>query len=74
MFWYLPPFLGIALVLALTLKQIPLSDTAGMVALGDAVGGEEAAPRSRKAVRHDLEAQSPEAQRLDVPLPGVYGS
>jgi MFS family permease len=41
-FWYLLPFLGIALVLALTLKQIPLSDTAGMVARGEAVGGEEA--------------------------------
>ena len=32
----------IALILALTLKQIPLSDTAGMVAPGEAVGGEEA--------------------------------
>ena len=31
-FWYLLPFLGVALILALTLKQIPLSDTAGMVA------------------------------------------
>jgi hypothetical protein len=41
-FWYLLPFLGIALILALTLKQIPLSDTAGMVARGEAVGGEEA--------------------------------
>jgi EmrB/QacA subfamily drug resistance transporter len=41
-FWYLVPFIGIALVLAITLKQIPLSDTAGMVARGEAVGGEEA--------------------------------
>ncbi|WP_018774700.1 MDR family MFS transporter [Arthrobacter sp. 131MFCol6.1] len=41
-FWYLLPFLVIALILALTLKQIPLSDTAGMVARGEAVGGEEA--------------------------------
>lgn len=42
MFWYLLPFLAVALVLALTLRQIPLSDTAGMVARGEAVGGEEA--------------------------------
>jgi EmrB/QacA subfamily drug resistance transporter len=41
-FWYLVPFIAVALLLALTLKQIPLSDTAGMVARGEAVGGEEA--------------------------------
>ncbi len=41
-FWYLVPFLAVALILAITLKQIPLSDTAGMVARGEAVGGEEA--------------------------------
>ncbi|WP_017198681.1 MDR family MFS transporter [Arthrobacter sp. M2012083] len=41
-FWYLVPFIAIALILAITLKQIPLSDTAGMVARGEAVGGEEA--------------------------------
>jgi hypothetical protein len=41
-FWYLVPFLAIALILALTLKEIPLSDTAGMVARGEALGGEEA--------------------------------
>ncbi|MCU1405470.1 MAG: transporter [Glaciihabitans sp.] len=41
-FWYLIPFILIALVLAIFLKQIPLSDTAGMVARGEAVGGEEA--------------------------------
>lgn len=36
-FWYLTPFLVIALVLACFLKQIPLSDQAGMVARGEAV-------------------------------------
>ncbi|WP_104055182.1 MULTISPECIES: MDR family MFS transporter [unclassified Arthrobacter] len=41
-FWYLIPFLVIALVLALFLKQIPLSDVAGMVARGEAVGGADA--------------------------------
>lgn len=41
-FWYLVPFIAVALILAITLKQIPLSDTAGMVARGEAIGGEEA--------------------------------
>jgi EmrB/QacA subfamily drug resistance transporter len=41
-FWYLIPFIAAAFILAVTLKQIPLSDTAGMVARGEAVGGEEA--------------------------------
>jgi EmrB/QacA subfamily drug resistance transporter len=41
-FWYLVPFLVIAFLLALTLKEIPLSDTAGLVARGEAIGGEEA--------------------------------
>ncbi|MCI2422521.1 MFS transporter [Saccharopolyspora sp. K220] len=41
-FWYLLPFIGIAFVLALILKQIPLSDVAGLVARGEAIGGAEA--------------------------------
>ncbi|MBV1779159.1 MFS transporter [Paeniglutamicibacter sp. ABSL32-1] len=41
-FWYLIPFILIAFVLALFLKQVKLSDTAGMVARGEAIGGEEA--------------------------------
>jgi len=41
-FWYLLPFIGLAFVLALFLKQIPLSDVAGLVARGEAIGGEEA--------------------------------
>jgi len=41
-FWYLIPFMVIALVLALTMKVIPLSGTAGMVARGEAIGGEDA--------------------------------
>ncbi|HXD29406.1 MAG TPA: MDR family MFS transporter [Arthrobacter sp.] len=41
-FWYLVPFILIAFVLALLLKQIPLSETSGMVARGEAVSGEEA--------------------------------
>ncbi|WP_082462531.1 MDR family MFS transporter [Agromyces sp. Leaf222] len=41
-FWYLIPFILAAFVLALFLKQIPLSDEAGMVARGEAITGEEA--------------------------------
>ncbi len=41
-FWYLIPFIALAFVLALFLKQIPLSDVAGLVARGEAVGGDEA--------------------------------
>ena len=42
MFWYLLPFIGIAFLLSLFLKQIPLSDVAGLIARGEAIGGEEA--------------------------------
>ena len=41
-FWYLLPFIVIAFILSLLLKQIPLSDVAGLVARGEAIGGEEA--------------------------------
>ena len=41
-FWFLLPFIGLAFVLSLFLKQIPLSDVAGLVARGEAIGGDEA--------------------------------
>jgi len=41
-FWYLLPFIGVAFLLSLFLKQIPLSDVAGLVARGEAIGGDEA--------------------------------
>ncbi|MGC0366916.1 EmrB/QacA subfamily drug resistance transporter [Rhodococcus sp. 27YEA15] len=41
-FWYLIPFMVIAFLLALFLKQIPLSDQAGLVARGEAISGAEA--------------------------------
>jgi EmrB/QacA subfamily drug resistance transporter len=41
-FWYLLPFIAVAFILSLLLKQIPLSDVAGLVARGEAIGGEEA--------------------------------
>lgn len=42
MFWYLLPFIVVAFLLSLFHKQIPLSDQAGLVARGEAIGGEEA--------------------------------
>jgi len=41
-FWYLLPFIAISFILSLFLKQIPLSDVAGLVARGEAIGGAEA--------------------------------
>ena len=61
MFWYLIPFIAVALLLALTLKQLPLSDTAGMVARGEAVGGAEADQldaERRQALQRDETGQS----------------
>lgn len=41
-FWYLLPFIGLAFLLSLFLKQIPLSDVAGLVARGEAISGDDA--------------------------------
>jgi predicted MFS family arabinose efflux permease len=43
-FWYLVPILVVALLLALALREVPLSDVAGMVARGEAVEREEDLP------------------------------
>lgn len=48
-FWYLLPFIAVALLPALLLEQIPLSEVAGLVARGEAIGGEEA--EAREAAR-----------------------
>jgi EmrB/QacA subfamily drug resistance transporter len=40
-FWYLVPILALALLLALFLRELPLSEHAGMVARGEAVNSEE---------------------------------
>jgi EmrB/QacA subfamily drug resistance transporter len=63
-FWYLVPFIAIAFVLALFLKQIPLSDVAGLVARGEAVGGEEAERLEREA-RAAKATDAAEAGRTD---------
>jgi len=62
-FWYLIPFIAIAFVLALFLKQIPLSDVAGLVARGEAIGGEEAEAleaAQRATTTADATADTPE--------------
>ena len=65
-FWYLLPFIGIAFVLSLFLKQIPLSDVAGLVARGEAIGGEEAEAleAARRAGILTPEAETIEAETM----------
>ncbi|MET4156785.1 MDR family MFS transporter [Agromyces sp. PvR057] len=57
-FWYLIPFILAAFVLALFLKQIPLSDEAGMVARGEAITGEEA-DAAEQAMRDGIVVSGP---------------
>ena len=59
-FWYLVPFIAAAFLLALFLKQVPLSDVAGMVARGEAIGGEEAErlEAEHHDRRHSIQAES----------------
>ena len=63
-FWYLVPIHAVALVLALFLKEIPLSEHAGMVARGEAVESEEELARLtepvQKVVILDDDARAPE--------------
>jgi hypothetical protein len=40
-FWYLVPILAVAFLLALALREVPLSEVAGMVARGEAVESEQ---------------------------------
>src|SRR4051812_36658276 len=65
-FWYLVPILAVALLLSLILKEIPLSEMAGMVARGEAVESEEelaqltggtAAPATGPGVDRDDDAR-----------------
>lgn len=50
-FGYLLPFIAVAFVLALLIRRIPLSDTAGTVARGEAGAGEEAERMQAEPVR-----------------------
>ena len=74
-FWYLVPFIVVAFVLSLLLKQIPLSDVAGLVARGEAVGGEEA-ERLERAQREGLlsDATGSEGAGSEVTGAKVTGS
>ena len=63
-FWYLLPFIAIAFVLSLFLKQIPLSDVAGMVARGEAVGGSEA-ESLESTQRGTAKGAAPQADLVD---------
>ena len=58
-FWYLVPFIAIAFVLALFLKQIPLSDVAGLVARGEAIGGEEAERLEAERLKAEQHSAAP---------------
>jgi EmrB/QacA subfamily drug resistance transporter len=66
-FWYLVPILVVAFLLSLVLREVPLSDVAGMVARGEAVDSEEEllalqgvpADTSIDGGRHDAPAPLP---------------
>lgn len=70
-FWYLIPFMAIALVLAIFLKVIPLSDVAGMVARGEAVSGEEAdrLEAERLAAKSEAASAQKTAAKDSVDIP-----
>ena len=51
-FWYLVPILVVAFLLALVLKEVPLSEHAGMVARGEAVNSEEELEQLLAAEEH----------------------
>jgi EmrB/QacA subfamily drug resistance transporter len=63
-FGYLLPAFAIALVLALLLKEIPLSDVAGMVARGEAVEDPELARRHTPAAQPE-DAEGPHPADVD---------
>jgi EmrB/QacA subfamily drug resistance transporter len=71
-FWYLVPILAVALLLSLVLREVPLSDTAGMVARGEAVESEEELARLLEDAALDP-TPSPAARDEDrhtAPMPG----
>ncbi|TBN58673.1 DHA2 family efflux MFS transporter permease subunit [Glaciihabitans arcticus] len=64
-FWYLLPFIGLAFLLSLFLKQIKLSDVAGMVARGEAVGGAEA--EELESAHRMVSTAAVEGEKADAP-------
>ncbi|MET0885322.1 MAG: MDR family MFS transporter [Mycetocola sp.] len=67
-FWYLLPFIAIAFLLSLFLKRIPLSDVAGLVARGEAIGGQEA--EELEAALRDGSATAPLTDTQDDRMEG----
>ncbi|WP_109471629.1 MDR family MFS transporter [Ornithinimicrobium cavernae] len=67
-FWYLVPLLGLGFLLTLLLKEIALSDIAGMVARGEAVT-EDQAPAFDGSDAGDVALASREAGTGDGPEP-----
>jgi EmrB/QacA subfamily drug resistance transporter len=67
-FWYLLPFIAIAFLLSLFLKQIPLSEVAGLVARGEAIGGDEA-----EALEAAQRAGGMPSAKVDAHEPGPKG-
>ncbi len=69
-FWYLVPILAVALLLAFALKEIPLSEFAGMVARGEAVNSEEELAALSKPAAVDrvvvVEARDDDAREAPV--------
>ncbi len=66
-FWYLLPFIAVALVLALFIPQMRLADVAGMVARGEAVGGAEADELERAQRGPAVPASAPAAPAAASP-------
>jgi EmrB/QacA subfamily drug resistance transporter len=70
-FWYLVPILAVAFLLALALKEIPLSEFAGMVARGEAVESEEDLARLSEPAPVDkvviLDDRDDDAREAPVP-------
>lgn len=71
-FWYLLPFIAAALVLALFIPQMQLADVAGMVARGEAVGGDEADALER--ARRDGTAPAAASAGAPEPVGSPTGS
>lgn len=65
-FWYIIPFMVLALILAFFLKQIPLETESGLVARGEAIGGEEAERLAAEERRAEAAARSEAASRSDA--------
>ncbi len=64
-FWYLVPVLAIGFVLTLFLKEVALSDVAGMVARGEAISGDEAEAK-RTATAGAAVPQGPDGEVVVV--------